>query len=147
VYNSAQQKIDDSAADWDFAPQDRVRGEINIDMDGDLSNMMDSMAFENLEDGSSDDDQEMACKVLLDVDFQVNFDRVFDALARSHLPLDLRPLLGLWPLILPLIPNPFHWRLTHRGLADRAMHPEPPPIRLLLKFQFQLPTMAVHLAP
>jgi hypothetical protein len=48
-------------------------------MEGDLSNMMDSMAFENLDDGSSDDDQEMACEVLLDVNFQVNFDRVFDA--------------------------------------------------------------------
>jgi hypothetical protein len=54
VYNSAEQKIDDSAADWDFAPQDRVRGEINIEMKCDLSNMMESMASENLDDSLSD---------------------------------------------------------------------------------------------
>jgi hypothetical protein len=79
VYDSAQQKIDDSAADWDFAPQDRVRGEINIEMEGNLSNMIDSMAFENLDDGSLGDNQEMACEVLLDVDFQVNLDGAFHA--------------------------------------------------------------------
>jgi hypothetical protein len=53
VYDSAQQKIDDSAADWDFAPQDRVRGEINIEMEGDLSNITSEVSIPTADDGSA----------------------------------------------------------------------------------------------
>jgi hypothetical protein len=85
------------------------------------------------------DDQEMAYEGLLDVDFQVNFDRVFDAPKAHECASEESFATGSTATSGTLAPDPapdpepIHWRMTHRGLADRTMHPEPPPIRLLLK--------------
>jgi hypothetical protein len=45
VYGSVRHPIDDSAADWEMAPEEKLHSEQDVEPNGNLLNIMDSMTF------------------------------------------------------------------------------------------------------